>query len=243
MSYRKFKQTDFNKKIFIVDIMSFLTQNFNPINLDRKLDQEKEGDMIKFLWDECIPHDFVRYMYLPKYYDVLSSLHLTYQKANEMVSSYFLEDLNRINIAKFKIKEKFQLIHYVYSLLFSKIYSRTNNFGIQKKNTFDFHVQTWKNRKTAGAVGSKILKQLPQSIANQVTCDVLQTAKDPSNYQERTVHKNEQKPTDFKMVDDERLTMVKPNETVKKRAEKRKLLEKQLSENTIKMKKIKSNKL
>ena len=53
VSYRRFKQTDFNKKI-IVDIMSFLTQNFNPINLDRKLDSEKERHMVKFLWDEFV---------------------------------------------------------------------------------------------------------------------------------------------------------------------------------------------
>ena len=46
VSYRRFKQTDFNKKNLIVDTMSFLTQNFNPINLDRKLDQEKERDMV-----------------------------------------------------------------------------------------------------------------------------------------------------------------------------------------------------
>ena len=63
VSYRRFKQTDFNKNNFIIDIMSFLTQNFNPINLDRKLDSEKECDMVKFLWDECIPHEFVRYLY------------------------------------------------------------------------------------------------------------------------------------------------------------------------------------
>ena len=88
VSYRRFKQTDFNKKKFIVDIMSFLTQNFNPINLDRKLDLEKERDMIKFLWDECLPHDFVRYMYLPKNYDVISSPHSTHQKANEIVTIF-----------------------------------------------------------------------------------------------------------------------------------------------------------
>ena len=40
-----------------------LLQNFNPINLERKLDVEKEHDMVKYLWDDCIPHDFVRYMY------------------------------------------------------------------------------------------------------------------------------------------------------------------------------------
>ena len=96
--------------------MSFLTKSFNPINLDRKLDQEKEHNLVKCLWDECIPREFVHYMYTSKNYDVISSPHLTYQKANEIVANYFLEDLNRINVAKFKIEEKFQLIHYVYSL-------------------------------------------------------------------------------------------------------------------------------
>ena len=79
---------------------------------------------------------------------------MTYQKANKMVSHYFLEDFNRINTAKYKIEEKFELIHYVYSLLFSKIYNRTNNFGIKKKNNFYFYFATWKNRKIASTIGT-----------------------------------------------------------------------------------------
>ena len=31
--------------------------------------------------------------------------------ANKMVSQYFLEDLNRISTEKYKIEEKFELIH------------------------------------------------------------------------------------------------------------------------------------
>ena len=62
VSYRIFKQSDFNKTSFIVDILSFLVQNFNPINLDIKLDTEKERDMIKFMWDECIPHEFASFI-------------------------------------------------------------------------------------------------------------------------------------------------------------------------------------
>ena len=54
-----------------------------------------------------------------------------------------------------------------------------NNFGIQNKNNFDFYFQTWKNRKTAGAIGPKILKQLPLAQANQITTEVLLTTKDP----------------------------------------------------------------
>ena len=92
--------------------------------------------------------------------------------------------------------------------MFSKIYSRRNNFGIQKKNNFDFYFATWKNRKANANIGAKILKQQPQSIANQVTCEVLSNVKDSMNYQDRAVHKNEQKPIDFKIDNSERPTMV-----------------------------------
>ena len=157
-----------------------------------------------------------------------------------------MEESNRINLLKFKIEEKFPLIHYIYSMLFSKIYNRTNNFGIQNKNNFDFYFQTWKNRKTAGAIAPKILKQLPLPQANQITTEVLLTAKDLSNYQDTEVQQNEQVPIDIKMSDDEFVspTMVSVNNTVdenavKQKAAKRKILEKQLSENTARMNKIK----
>ena len=60
--------------------MTFLTQNFNPINLDRNLDVEKERDMVKFLRYDCIPHSFVSFIYLSKNYDIISSPHLTFKK-------------------------------------------------------------------------------------------------------------------------------------------------------------------
>ena len=96
-------------------------QNFNPINLERKLDSETEKEMVKPLWDECITHDFVQYMYKIENYVVISKPNITYQKANEVVKNFINEDKNRINYLKFKIEEKFKLIHYIYSLLFSKI--------------------------------------------------------------------------------------------------------------------------
>ena len=119
--------------------------------------------------------------------------------------------------------------------MFTKIYSRTNNFGIRKEKNFDFHFLTWKNRKTTDSIGPKMLKQLLKSVANQVNCEVLSLAKDPSNYEDRTVNENEQKP--INVENDKRTTMVKPTD-IKKRTEKRKLLEKRLNENTIAIKKI-----
>ena len=55
------------------------------------------------------------------------------------MKEYLFEDMNRINQLKHKIAEKFDLIHFIYSLLFSKIYNRANKFGIQKKTSFDFY--------------------------------------------------------------------------------------------------------
>ena len=132
VSFRSFKQFDFMKNSFIINILSFLVQNINPINLERKLDIEKERDMVKFLWDECILHDFVRYKYKQNNYTEIGKSNLTYQKANIIVKSYVLEESNRINLLKLKIEKKFPLIHYIYSMLFNKIYNRMNNFGIQK---------------------------------------------------------------------------------------------------------------
>ena len=147
VSYRRFKQSDFNNPSFIVDSLSFLVPNFNPINLDIKLDMEKERDMIKFIWNECIPHEFVCFIYKEKYYEEIIQRNLTYQRANNIVKEYLVEDSNQINHLKFKIEEKFNLIHYIYSLLFSKIYNKMNSFGIKKKNNFDFNFQLWKKKK------------------------------------------------------------------------------------------------
>ena len=137
--------------------------------MGRILDIEKKRDIVKFLCDECIPHDFVSYMYKQNNYTEISKPNLTYQKASSIVKNYVLEESDRINLLKFKIEEKFPLIHYIYLMLFSKIYNRTNNFGIQNKNNLDFYFQTWKNRKTVGAIVPKFLKQLPLPQANQIT--------------------------------------------------------------------------
>ena len=65
------------KRSFIIDILSFLLQNINPINLERKVDSKKDRDMVKFLWDECVTHDFVRYLYKIENCVIISKPNLT----------------------------------------------------------------------------------------------------------------------------------------------------------------------
>ena len=222
--YRRFNQSDFNKKSFIVDILSFLVQHFNPVNLDIKLDTDNERETIIFLWDKCIPNDFVQLIYKQNNYNQISQPSLTYHKPNTIVKEYLLQDQHRINHLKYKIEEKFDLIYYIYLLLFSKICNRLNTFGITKKNSFEFHFQKWKSKKN-----QKFLKQMSYKAL----------AKDPSNYEEREVEKNEQVPMGISISQDVRPTMVKT--AAKKQAEKRKMLENKLNQNTEKMKRLKKN--
>lgn len=137
--------------------------------------------MVKCLWDEYIPHEFLRYIYNSENYIIISNPKLTYQKANEIVKNFINEDSNRINLLKYKIEEKLKLIHYMYSnvLLLSKIYSRTNNFGIQNNSNFDFHFASWRTKKKQNA---------PIVTTNQITTEVLSKPKNPKDYQDREVH-------------------------------------------------------
>ena len=113
VSYRRFKQSDFYKDTFVTDILSFMVQNFNPVNLDIKLEIEKERDMLKFMWDVCIPNEFISFMLKHNNYNVISQPNLTYQKANNIVKAYLAENKERISTIKYKLAEKFELIHYI----------------------------------------------------------------------------------------------------------------------------------
>ena len=173
VSYRRFKQSDFLNNSFVIDLLSFMVQNFAPINLGRKLDDEREKCMVKFVWDECIPHDFTRFVYEQDNFSVISNPKLTYQKANNVVKEFIKEDPNRINILKYKIEKNFNLIHYVYSLLFPKIYNRVNHFGIQNKSSFDFVFSNLRVKKQNDAVAPKIVNELPTPTKQLLITNVL----------------------------------------------------------------------
>ena len=113
VSYRRYKQKDFNNASFIIDILSFIVQNFNPIGLERKLDTENERFHVKMLWDICLPHAFAHFIYLKQSYGILSSPNLTYQKANNIVKKYIEEDTNNINILKITIEENYSLYLFI----------------------------------------------------------------------------------------------------------------------------------
>ena len=90
------------------------------------------------IWDTCVPQKFSTFAYFFKKIIHLCQLHITYQKANNIVLKFIEEDLQNFELLKAALRLNLRTIQYVYSLLFPKIYSRTNKFGINNKLQFDF---------------------------------------------------------------------------------------------------------
>ena len=129
ISHRSYKPKDVEKTNFFIDVFSFLTQNLNPTGLDRKLERDSE----KMVWDNCVLHKFTKFIYLKDNFIELSQPHITYQKANNIVVKFVEEDVQNIDLLKSALRNYLRTIQYVYSLLFPKIYDRTNRFGINNK--------------------------------------------------------------------------------------------------------------
>ena len=85
------------------------------------------------VWDTCVPHKFNKFIFLKANFIELSQPHITYQKLNSIVVKFVEEDVQNIDLLKSALRNYLRTIQYVYSLLFPKIYDRTNRFGINNK--------------------------------------------------------------------------------------------------------------
>ena len=119
---------------------------------------------------------------------VISNPELTYQKADAVVKEFIKEDPNQINILEYKIKKNFNLIHYIYSLLFLNINNRVNHFGIQNKSSFDFVFSSWRVKKQNGVVAPKIVNEIPTPKKQLLKTNVLAKPKNQEDYKNRQVH-------------------------------------------------------
>ena len=100
------------------------------------------------IWDSCVPRKFSKFTYQKENFIELSQPYITYQKANNIVLKFVEEDAQNIDLLKSALRDHLQTIQYVYSLLFPKIYNRTNRFGINNKSHFDFIFTNWRHCKS-----------------------------------------------------------------------------------------------
>ena len=222
--------------------------------------------------DICLPHVFTRFIYLKDNYTILSSPNLKYQKAINIVKRFIEQDIKNIAVLRAKIEENVKIIHYIYSLLYPKIYNRMNNFGIKNKTQFEIIFSNRKAEKHTGVVSPKIVNELPTPTKQTLIMDSLslpKPAKNHRDYEKRDhVKEFEQEPisdmtlpvamntklstatinttkTEILQQDPKKGTAKEKMDlkAAKRRAERKISLERQLSENTLKMNMIKKPKM
>ena len=196
VSYRRFKESDFINLNFIIDLLTFLIQNFNPINLDRKVDTEDEQLMIHFIWEKCVPYELTAEIYKQPNYQVLADPKLTYHRANQIIKNWIVTFEKKKELTKL-ISDNFKHIHYIYSCLFPKVYARINQFGIKNKSEFDLAFSYF-----------KVEKQSKQNF-KQTDIKTFFAGKDPAAYEKREeIHPSEQKPVEIN--ENDKWTLQKP---------------------------------
>ena len=105
VSYRRYKPEDVEKTNFVIDVLSFLTQNLNKTGLDRKLEIPLERDYVKMIWNSCITHKFNKLIYQKENFIKLSQPHITYQKANNIVLKFVEEAAQNIDLLKSALRD------------------------------------------------------------------------------------------------------------------------------------------
>ena len=118
--------------------------------------------------DNCVLHKSTKLIYLKDYFIELSQPHVTYKKANNTVVKFVEEDVQNIDLLKSGLRNHLRTIQYVYSVLFPKIFNRTNRFGINNKSHFDFIFKNWKDHKNNMAfptpTGNRVAEQPTKKI-------------------------------------------------------------------------------
>ena len=141
--YRRYKDTDFKKNNFVVDVFSFLIQNLNATMLDWKFDSDIERDYIKMLWEHCIQRQLCKFIYLKHNFTQLWQPQITFQKANNTIKDFIGQEVVHIELLCQYLQQYAVIYQYLYANLFPKVYTPNTQFRIHNQTIFEYTYREW----------------------------------------------------------------------------------------------------
>ena len=225
ISYTGINKNNFYNENFILDVYVLLVKNMNPFSLSRKISDKLKHEMVYMLWRECIPSDFYRYICEEKNFVYLNGRDVGTAWRARNCGKFHRSRKKNLRMLQESLARYKDIFQYVYSHVFSEIYTTSEKRGFDLKSNFHITFQAYQNK-------AAIRQQL---------------AKTPSNYKHLAVDRKEtfefeQKPIkNFNEFGDAEEAELKKKAEIQyaekreraeeKRAEKRKL---KLEENKIK---------
>ena len=148
ISYRRVSDKDFVHAGFIMDLLTYIVMDLKPFFLNTAYSEEENRDMIKMLWEKCLPKRFYDHVKLPENFQLLNSGKINFKEVKGIVHSYVQLPGVWQEMLKY-VKDHHSNYQYVYSLLFPKNYLQTNKHGIKNRNNFALCFTKWENEKLA----------------------------------------------------------------------------------------------
>ena len=105
----------------------------------------EDRDMIKILWEECIPQGYYNFLKRPENFETLNSINVTFKDVKKNVQNYLQLPNTWSETIRF-FTSYYSIYQYVYSLLFPKSYANTR-MGQKNKVNFFLCFERWRKRK------------------------------------------------------------------------------------------------
>ena len=145
IAYKRICEKDFSNICFIIDVFSFITMDLKPFFLTASYFDVEDRDMIKMLWEECIPQGYYNYVKRPENFETLNSTKTTFKDVKKIVQNYLQQPNTWSEIIRY-FTSYYSIYQYVYSLLFPKSYANTS-MGQNTKIKFFLCFERWRPRK------------------------------------------------------------------------------------------------
>ena len=146
ISYRRISDKDFQNANFIVDMLSYILLHLKPFFLNTTYSDREQQDMVKILWEKCLPNRFYEHVKHPKNFEILNSGKLNFNQAKQIVYSYVQQPDIWQELVKYVAKNQ-SIYQYIYSLLFPLNYLESNQYGIKVRNGLSLCYFEWLNNK------------------------------------------------------------------------------------------------
>ena len=150
IAYSRICDADFKNLSFIADALTFITMELKPFFLKMTYGDEADIEMIKMLWEECLPNSYLQHLKKPDNFELIYSEKANFKQVKNVVGQYMCISENCQQLC-LSFKKYHDIYQYIYAHLFPKTYSKKT--GFHKKVQFTQYFNAWKQKKMQQSLG------------------------------------------------------------------------------------------
>ena len=124
--------------------------DLKPFFLEMTYFDPKDIEMVKMVWEECLPKTYSDFLKQPENFELLYSDELTFKQLKAIVGIYMMHPGAWKDLIAY-----FRNCHVIYQYVYSHLFPKTlaNKAGFQKRVQFMICLENWSQKKTMESLG------------------------------------------------------------------------------------------